>query len=154
MTQKNTIISKNPDETARFAKEYVENLLKRGENWGKLATVVALEGDLGAGKTTFVKAAAEALGIQKTVTSPTFVLEKIYKIEKNSYFSHLIHIDAYRLENGAELLTLGWGALIEDPHNLIFIEWPERVAEVLPEGVRTIRFKFIDETTRILTIIE
>jgi tRNA threonylcarbamoyladenosine biosynthesis protein TsaE len=152
MLNKRTFISKSADETARFAKEYVENLLKRGDNCGKLATVIALEGDLGSGKTTFVKAAAKALGVQKTVTSPTFVLEKVYKIKQNGGFTHLIHIDAYRLENGAELLALGWKALIEDPRNIIFIEWPERVGEVLSRNIKTIKFRFIDETTRRLKI--
>jgi tRNA threonylcarbamoyladenosine biosynthesis protein TsaE len=151
MSQKITITSKSTDETARFAKKYVENLLKSSDNCGKLATVIALEGDLGSGKTTFVKSAAEALGIQKTVTSPTFVLEKVYKINGFGGFTHLIHIDAYRLENGAELLTLGWKEMISDPRNIIFIEWPERVAEVLPEDIKRIRFTFIDETTRKIT---
>lgn len=146
-----TIISKSADETARIAQKYVENLLKRGDNCGKLATIVALEGDLGSGKTTFVKAVAEALGIQKTVTSPTFVLEKVYKIKQNGGFTHLIHIDAYRLENGEELLALGWKEIVRDPRNLIFIEWPERVAEVLPDGAQTIRFEPVDETIRKIT---
>ena len=152
MIQKTIFTSKNTAETAQFAKKYVENLLKSVDNLKKSATVVALEGDLGSGKTTFVKAAAEALGIQKIVTSPTFVLEKVYKINGFGGFTHLIHIDAYRLENGAELLTLGWRELISNPQNIIFIEWPERVAEVLPKETRTIGFKFVDEKTRILTI--
>jgi tRNA threonylcarbamoyladenosine biosynthesis protein TsaE len=155
MASKNTFTSKSPDDTTRFAKGFVENLLKTtGKTGGKPvqnATVVALQGDLGAGKTTFVKAVAEAFGIQKTVTSPTFVLEKVYKINGFGGFTQLIHIDAYRLENGAELLTLGWRALIEDPQNIIFIEWPERVAEVLMGGVQTIQFIFIDEMTRKIT---
>jgi tRNA threonylcarbamoyladenosine biosynthesis protein TsaE len=154
MTHKTTHTSKNIEETNRIAKNFVENLLKTVDNCGKLATVIALEGDLGSGKTTFVKAVAETFGIQKTVTSPTFVIEKTYKMPKNERFTHLIHIDAYRLENGTELLTLGWKEITEDPHNIIFIEWPERVAEVLPEGVRTIQFRFVDETTRVLTIID
>jgi tRNA threonylcarbamoyladenosine biosynthesis protein TsaE len=162
MAQKKTIISKNPGETARFAKEYVENLLKSVDNCGKLATVVALEGDLGSGKTTFVKAVAEVLGVKKTVTSPTFVLEKVYKLPlsrsnldngiKKHGFTRLIHIDAYRLLNGEELRILGWKALTEDPRNIIFLEWPERAKEVLPKGVRTIRFTATDETTRVLTV--
>lgn len=155
MTDKKEFISKSLDDTAQFAKEFVENLLKTGGKTGgkpvQSATVVALYGDLGAGKTTFVKAVAEIFGIQKTVTSPTFVLEKVYKIKGFGGFTHLIHIDAYRLENGAELLTLGWEALLEDPHNLIFLEWPERVAETLPEESRRIQFRFIDETTRKIT---
>jgi tRNA threonylcarbamoyladenosine biosynthesis protein TsaE len=151
MAQKKTIISKNPGETARFAKEYVENLLKSVDNCGKLATVVALEGDLGSGKTTFVKAVAQVFGIQKTVTSPTFVVEKVYKIGLKNRFTHLIHIDAYRLEGGKELLTLGWKEILDNPENIIFIEWPERVADVLPERTKTIELRPVDETTRVLT---
>lgn len=151
MAHKNTFISKSLNDTSRFAQEFVENLLKRGDNCGKLATIIALEGDLGSGKTTFVKAAAEALGVQKTVTSPTFVLEKVYKIKGFGGFTHLVHIDAYRLLNGAELLTLGWDELIKDPSNIIFLEWSERAADVLPKEVQTVRFKFVNETTRKIT---
>lgn len=151
MSHKNTFTSKSLNDTSRFAQEFVENLLKSGDNCGKLATIVALQGDLGSGKTTFVKAVAEAFGVQKTVTSPTFVIEKVYKIKGFGSFTHLIHIDAYRLENGAELLTLGWKEMINDPRNIVFVEWPERVTEVLPDEVQTIRFTFVDETTRVLT---
>lgn len=170
MAQTKVFTSKNLNDTSQFAKRFVENLLKtHGKTGGKIvkkAVVVALQGDLGAGKTTFVKAVAQALGIKKMVTSPTFVLEKVYKIplsrrnladavsarfRLDSGFTRLIHIDAYRLENDAELLTLDWKPLIENPHNIIFLEWPERVAEVLPEGMRTIQFKFVDETTRKIT---
>src|ERR1700739_2778621 len=76
------------------------------------ATVVTLSGDLGAGKTTFVQAAANALGIEENVTSPTFVIEKIYQLPKKSdvrhrFFKRLVHVDAYRLEGPAELEKLG-----------------------------------------------
>ncbi len=152
MLKKSNHTTKSVEETNQIAKKYVENLLKNAKNCGKHALVVALEGGLGAGKTTFVKAAAEALGIQKTVTSPTFVLEKVYKLPKTSQFTHLIHIDAYRLENSAELLTLGWKTIMSDSNNIIFLEWPERVVDVLPDWVRMIRFKFMDETTRVLTV--
>ncbi len=137
---------------------FVENLLKtRGKNCGKdvqNATVVALEGDLGAGKTTFVKTVADIFGIRRTVTSPTFVIEKVYKLPKTESFTHLIHIDAYRIGDGSELLSLGWKDILKNPGNIIFIEWPERVADVLPEGVLVIRFKFVDETTRVLTLTQ
>lgn len=171
MARKNTYISKSPEDTNRLAKEFVENLLKtRGKTGGKpvkKATIVTLQGDLGAGKTTFVKAVAQTLGIKKTLTSPTFVLEKVYKIPSSrrnltditsarfrldNGFTHLIHIDAYRLENGAELLTLGWKGLIEDPRNLIFVEWPERVVGAIPKGVKKTTFTFIDERTRKITL--
>jgi tRNA threonylcarbamoyladenosine biosynthesis protein TsaE len=150
MTQK-TFISRNIKETTLFAKEYVEKLLKSGDNCGK-ALVIALQGDLGAGKTTFSKAVAQILGVKKTVTSPTFVLQKSYKIKNIEGFTRLIHIDAYRLESGQELLTLGWKNVLCDPKNIVIIEWPERVAEVLPKETKKICFEFINETTRVLTI--
>lgn len=96
------------------------------------ATLVTLSGELGAGKTAFTKAIAKALGVTETVTSPTFVLEKIYGLTK-SVFRRLIHIDAYRLESGAELAPLGFDELMQDPNNLILLEWPEKVAGALLE---------------------
>ncbi len=96
------------------------------------ATVVALSGELGAGKTTFAQAMAKALGVEETVTSPTFVLEKIYALE-NQKFARLVHVDAYRLKVAHELEVLGWKELLQDPGNLIILEWPENVADVVPK---------------------
>ena len=106
------------------------------------ATLITLSGELGAGKTAFVKAIAQALGVGETVTSPTFVLEKIYALKDTACpsvadghavsFKRLVHIDAYRLEGGATLAPLGFDELMKDPDNLILLEWPERVADALP----------------------
>jgi tRNA threonylcarbamoyladenosine biosynthesis protein TsaE len=112
------------------------------------ATVIGLRGDLGAGKTTFTKTVAATLGVDCAVTSPTFVIEKIYKLPSGGRFSRLIHIDAYRLESGNELVSLGWEKISNDSQNLIFIEWPENVADLLLEDTKIIDFKFIDENTR------
>ncbi len=110
-------------------------------------TVVALEGDLGSGKTTFSQSVGEILGVREVMQSPTFVIEKIYEINFEG-FTHLIHIDAYRLDRFEELLHLGWEEICSRPENLIFIEWPERVKEIIPEDAKHIKFNFIDETTR------
>lgn len=114
---------------------------------GKEATIVALEGDLGAGKTAFTQEAGRILGIQETMQSPTFVLEKIYGIDFNG-FRRLIHIDAYRLESEEELLKLGWEEIASEPMNIIFIEWPERVPGLIPAEARRISLEFVDEMTR------
>lgn len=111
------------------------------------ATVVALCGDLGSGKTTFVQAAARAFGITETVMSPTFVIERVYKLI-HPHFEHFIHIDAYRLKNADELAALGWGELAENPKNIIFVEWAERVQEILPDGATKICFEGADGSTR------
>lgn len=122
---------------------------------GEYATVVGLSGDLGAGKTAFVKCVADILGITETITSPTFILEKIYTVPKNKIFgerfSRLIHIDAYRLESGNEVRALDWDTITRDPANIIFIEWPEQVAEAMPKETISLSFKYVNESTRTIT---
>ncbi len=97
------------------------------------ATLITLSGELGAGKTAFTKAIAHTLGVDEVVSSPTFVLEKIYKLNSEySTFVRLIHIDAYRLEEGSDLAPLQFHELMQDTGNLILLEWPEKVADALP----------------------
>src|SRR3990167_7430162 len=133
-------VYKNENQTALFAKKALKETLKRPQ--ANKAIIVGLYGDLGAGKTAFTKAVAKELGIKETVSSPTFVLERIYKLPKKfaKNFTHLIHIDAYRFEDEKELLHLGWAEIIADPHNLIFIEWPEQVKGIMPKGHIQIHF--------------
>ncbi|OHA26188.1 MAG: tRNA (adenosine(37)-N6)-threonylcarbamoyltransferase complex ATPase subunit type 1 TsaE [Candidatus Taylorbacteria bacterium RIFCSPHIGHO2_02_FULL_46_13] len=137
-----THISKSVKETSAIAADICSTLKA-----GKTATVLALYGDLGSGKTTFVQELAKHLGITDVVQSPTFVIEKIYRISHNN-FSNFIHIDAYRIEQEIELVNLGWKELVADPNNLIAIEWADRVEGLLPKDALRIRFKFIDKTTR------
>lgn len=103
------------------------------------ATLVTLSGELGAGKTAFTQAVAKAYGVSESVTSPTFVLEKVYALPNESGFTHLIHIDAYRLESADELKVLGWDSLLKEEGNLIFLEWPENVAGALPASAIALR---------------
>ena len=142
------ILSKNLKETQKAAREFAKNISKKQK---KGAHVVALYGDLGSGKTSFVQGVARALGVVGTVISPTFVIERRYEISKDEY-THLIHIDAYRLESEGELLALGWKKIVSDPENIIFIEWAERVEGLLPNGGTTIYFEYINETTRKISI--
>lgn len=128
------------------AGEFVQSLSPHSQ-----ATVVALSGELGAGKTTFVKAAAKALGVSELVVSPTFVLMKRYDLT-NQKFAHLIHIDAYRMKGVAELSGLNWNALIKDPENLILIEWPERVVGAIPSDAHQISLKTKDQNTRVVSL--
>lgn len=140
------IVARNLKETESLASEFVRELVE--EEAGNEATVIALQGDLGAGKTAFVKGVAEALGIKKElVTSPTFVIQKVYELV-NKKFYKLIHIDAYRFEEAKEARVLKLDTLFKDPHNLIFIEWPERIEALLPKNIRYINFTFIDESSR------
>lgn len=111
------------------------------------ATVRALHGDLGAGKTTFTQVLARTLGVEEAVVSPTFVIQKIYALE-GQLFERFIHIDAYRLERADEMVFLGWEELCADPRNLIVIEWPENVGNAIPNDARHIHFSYIDDETR------
>ncbi|MEK7179222.1 MAG: tRNA (adenosine(37)-N6)-threonylcarbamoyltransferase complex ATPase subunit type 1 TsaE [Patescibacteria group bacterium] len=139
-----------------FAREYVRNHIVRprsirGEGNRKHAMVTALFGDMGSGKTSFTQAVAKTLGIKSTVISPTFIIERVYKIEKPP-FSHFIHIDCYRLSDNAELKALGWGDMVRNKSNIIFIEWAERVENILPEDATRVHLEFVDEHTRKIKI--
>jgi tRNA threonylcarbamoyladenosine biosynthesis protein TsaE len=114
------------------------------------ATVVALHGDLGAGKTTLVQAVARTLGIVETVTSPTFVVMKHYGTE-HADFTTLVHIDAYRIETDDEMRPLGFTQLLMTPHTLICIEWAERIANLLPDTTMHITLELNPDGTRTLT---
>lgn len=138
-----TILTHSPEETAVFATNWISSLVPKKYE----ATIVGLYGNLGAGKTTFTQSVARALGISEDITSPTFVIEKMYDT-KHQVFKKLIHIDAYRLENGRELSTLNFESLVSDTTNLILIEWPENVKEILPEDHYKIYCTFVDQNSR------
>jgi len=138
----------NPEENKKIVSEFLEKLLPKED----IATVVGLYGDLGSGKTTFTKSLAKFLGVEGVVISPTFVIEKIYSLE-NKPFKHLIHIDAYRIEKSEEMLNLGWQKIVSDKENLIVVEWPERISDILPEHIK-IKFDHITENERAIEIFE
>ncbi|MDD5152552.1 MAG: tRNA (adenosine(37)-N6)-threonylcarbamoyltransferase complex ATPase subunit type 1 TsaE [Candidatus Pacebacteria bacterium] len=137
-------------ELRALAVKFLDGIAKNEANKG--ATVVCMSGDLGAGKTAFVKCVASVLGITDVVTSPTFVLEKIYTIPAGSVvgtrFSKLIHIDAYRLRSGKETSALGFDEIIADKNNIVFIEWPENIHDALPKEVINLSFSYVDGNVR------
>lgn len=128
-----------------FAREFASTLVPHSAG----ATVVALSGELGAGKTAFVQEVAKYFGVAESVTSPTFVIEKVYALSGQP-FGRLIHIDAYRLGGSRELEVLGWQELVGNERNLILLEWPERVPELIPEGSARLHFD-IEGERRIIT---
>lgn len=135
-------------EMEKLAQDFAKKLERNKEG----ATVVGLYGDLGAGKTFFTQTVAKTFGVEENIVSPTFVIEKIYEL-KDQKFSHLIHIDAYRLESSSELLSLGFEKIIRDPGNLILIEWPERVADIMPKHTRIYIKHLENETDREVQIV-
>jgi tRNA threonylcarbamoyladenosine biosynthesis protein TsaE len=122
----------------------------RGRNRG--ATVIALQGDLGTGKTTFTQGFLEALGIKRRVPSPTFVIMKRYKL-KHPYFTNAHHMDAYRLRKPEDVSQLGFEKILADPKNIVLVEWPENIKGALPRGTRKVIFKYGEkENERVVTI--
>ena len=119
------------------------------------ATLVTLSGELGAGKTAFTKAVAKEFGVEGVVNSPTFVLEKIYALPRehggSAAFARLVHIDAYRLESGKGLAALGFDELMQDAGNLVMLEWPEMVQDVLPQPAMRISFTSHQDGSRTIS---
>jgi len=145
------VITRSPEETQKYAERIVQALAQIKGTRGT-STIVALQGNLGAGKTVFVKGVAQALGIIETITSPTFVIEKKYTLPAQASWKNLIHIDAYRLESEEELDSLDWSYIATDPNNLIMLEWPEQVGRGVPDRAVWIEFEVVDDSTRILRI--
>ena len=108
-------------ETIAFAKRFASTL-KGGE-------VITLQGDLGAGKTTFVKGLALGLEITNVVNSPTFVLMKVYPIDKGSM--QLVHIDTYRVGSSRDLVEIGVLDYLGHKDTIVVVEWPEKITDLL-----------------------
>jgi len=126
-----------------------EILSKAKDIHSSTATVITLEGDLGAGKTTLSQALARALGANGKIISPTFVVMKKYELKKSTYpWKYLIHIDAYRLTKSQELRNLGWQEIVDNRDNIILIEWAENVRACIPSNAYSIKLFHKDEHTR------
>lgn len=129
-------ISKSEKETFKIADAFAK-VLNGGE-------VVVLNGDLGAGKTTFTKGLAHALNITENVTSPTFTLMNIY----SSGRLKLYHFDMYRLEDESEALELGLGEFFGNKDSVCMIEWAENIRSLLPKKLITINITKLGDNTR------
>ena len=118
-----------------FGKKYAESL--------EIPAVIELVGDVGAGKTTFVRGLAQGLGISEPLSSPSFTISRFYQGEKSA----LTHYDFYRLEDPG-LMAEDLADAIEDDNNVTVIEWGQSIADILPEDHKVIEIKYIDENTR------
>jgi tRNA threonylcarbamoyladenosine biosynthesis protein TsaE len=149
---KRQLLTFNPSQTKKTAKILAVDILKSKIN--KNALIIALEGDLGSGKTTFTQGLAKELGIKQRITSPTFVIIKKYKIFnfQFSIFNYFYHIDCYRIKNPKEILILDFKEIISNPQNIIAIEWADRIKKIIPKDAIWIKLKFIDEKIRKIII--
>lgn len=133
---------KNVDEAG--VKFLAQTLAKEIKNQ---AAVIGLSGDLGSGKTTFVKAFAHALGIKK-ISSPTFVIMHEHRLK----LVRLYHLDLYRLKKASELDLLGLSELMLHPRNIILIEWIEKFPSLKKSCDLLIKFKVKPGNLRDVTI--
>ncbi len=124
-----TITSKTWNETfavptvedwAGVAKEVVRHIVP--------GSVLALQGELGAGKTTFTQALAKEFGVVKIPQSPTFALMRSYGVPNHEGIKRLIHVDAYRLEDEKELMVLDLDEELADGESVLVVEWPEKIS--------------------------
>jgi tRNA threonylcarbamoyladenosine biosynthesis protein TsaE len=143
------LISHSIKETHRIAANLAKKIVKRGARKG--ACVVALEGELGVGKTTFTQGFVRSLNIKQKVKSPTFLLMRSY-ILPTPKFKLLYHIDCYRINSYKELVPLDIRGILKDPDNLVLIEWAERIKSIIPKDRILVHIDHIDSKTRKLTI--
>lgn len=115
--------------------------------------IVALTGDLGVGKTTFVQTLAKTLGVSETVTSPTFTIMKQYPIKPFAGYTTLVHIDAYRIEDVLELRPLRFEEMRTERTFLFCIEWAERIKSVLPKEVLSVHITHHANEVRIVHLV-
>ena len=142
-------LTNNSQETQKVAATFAQQMLR--QNPTATAVVLGLKGNLGAGKTTFLQGFAEGLGINEVVNSPTFVIMKRFEISVVG-FKNFYHIDCYRLNNPEEILQLGFEEIIKNPQNIIAIEWPEKIAGLLPKNIIEITFEHLEENKRQISI--
>lgn len=111
--------------------------------------VVLLEGELGAGKTCFVRGLATGLGLSASrVSSPTFVIAHEYQGKQHT----LTHIDAYRITSEEDLETIGWTEMLQKKDSVLAIEWPNRIATSLPGQCIEVGLRTISEQERLIRI--
>jgi tRNA threonylcarbamoyladenosine biosynthesis protein TsaE len=135
-------------ETKKLGFEFAKQLLR--EPILKNARVIALQGTLGGGKTTFVQGVMRGFGLRARVTSPTFVLIKRFPLHRKK-IQNIYHLDCYRLKNERALRALHIDEAFRDPHNLLFIEWAEKVRRILPPTTIWITFTHTrDEHERVI----
>ncbi len=135
--------SHSEEETAAIARG-VAAALRGGE-------YISLEGDLGAGKTLFSRELARALGITEPVTSPTFVIQKLYDVAGNSQgISRLVHYDFYRITNYHELVDMGFEDT--DSHTVVLAEWGDLFVKDFPVEAVRIKFEILPDDVRNVVI--
>jgi len=145
-------------ETKKFAQNIAKKLLQSYHKRHRGSLIIGLKGDLGAGKTFFVKSFLGAFGIKERVVSPTFVLMREYEIKNsnaiNKKYKKAYHIDAYRLHSLKDLRHLNFNKLLKEKNAILLIEWADKIKKLLPKKTLWMDFKHgKKENERIIKLI-
>lgn len=140
------VLTQSSNGTKKFAKVFAKKILakfseKNSACLRRQALIIGLTGDLGSGKTTFIQGFLKELGVKQRITSPTFVIFKRYEIKDKKY-KNVYHIDCYRLNKPEEILKLDFKEIIDNPENIVLIEWAEKLKKVLPKKIDWINFEY------------
>jgi tRNA threonylcarbamoyladenosine biosynthesis protein TsaE len=148
-----TFVTKNSKETQELGKNFARKLKSGG--------ILCLEGNLGAGKTTFTQGFLKELKAKGPYTSPTFLVIKNYKKEipisksqlpnkskkQKIKFQNIYHIDTYRVD-AKDILNLGWEEIIGNKNNIVIVEWADRIKKIIPKKSVWLKFEWMDENER------
>ena len=156
-------VLKSLKDTKKFAEEFLQMAL----GGDRERNVVLLQGELGAGKTTFSQFLLETIGAEGPFTSPTFVIMKKYNLrndkkqKSNGYYhttvhsgvESIYHLDCYRVDEES-VLDLGWEEIITDKNNLVLVEWPEKIKNIWPKKYWLLKFEYGEtESGRVIEVI-
>ena len=135
-----TCVTHSPEETAHLAGT-IGKIIREG-------TVICLDGELGVGKTLFVRALAHTLGVESDVTSPTFNLMNIYEAA-----CPIVHFDLYRIASEEELEDIGFFEYAEATEGLVLIEWAEKFPDAMPADHLSVRIEALNDEERQFTFV-
>ncbi|MEJ5286051.1 MAG: tRNA threonylcarbamoyladenosine biosynthesis protein TsaE [Candidatus Kapaibacterium sp.] len=146
MTTKKIFHSHSEEETISIAHNFCNDL--------SIGDIVALIGELGSGKTLFIRGVCSYFKVDELVTSPTFTIMNQYTGYYKDNEFNIIHIDLYRIKNLQELIDLGFIEILSTPNSIIFIEWAEKAESLIPKPHYRIEFQNVegDENQRIIII--
>lgn len=138
-----SVLSRSEAETEAFARDLAQQL--------KPGTILTLNGQLGAGKTVFARGFARGLGVTEPVSSPTYTIVQEYALPDGR--SWLYHLDLYRISDENSALGFGVDEFLDDMDAYVLLEWPERIAKIIPARHIEVNLRRVDELTREITAI-
>lgn len=138
------VITNSPKKTQELGEKISIDLKPGG--------ILALSGELGSGKTTFIQGLARGLGIKKRIVSPTFVFIRQYSLDNKPLTKALYHVDLYRIDKALDARGLGLEEIFADPEAIVVIEWADRIKEILPKKRIDINFEYLTGDQRRIKI--